>query len=223
MKNYKVVTLNQGQQVRKIANDKKVGCARFQTALDDGSFARFVEGLKIDPETPEISAIEIIAPAGARIHTLRIRYQQDREWQEAVTAAGPDTPSHYSVRKVGGFYVPAGTGEVEEDLILLNYTDGSGNWEKALAWGAEKKLEKTAPREVFAIGEQHPKLHEELGQNPMYLVATTPCTFGGNQQACYVWWDDAERDANVSWTRYFNDRGAWFLFHKPSVIKTKAL
>ena len=208
-----LVTLNQSNVVRDMANAKRVTRAQFQGALDDGSFARFLDTLKIDP-----SALTLTPPPGARLHTVRIRYKPDREWQEAINAAGPNTPGDYNVRKVGDQYPPIGTEEIEEDLILLNYPKGDG-FDAALAWAKSHQLENTAPREVFAIGEQHHKLHDVLGQNPMYLAATKECTFEGRRHACCVWWPDSERVAYLLWVRNFVDSSAWFAFRK-SALKT---
>ena len=152
------------------------------------------------------------------LHTVRIRFKPDREWQESINAAGPNTPSDYNVRSVGGEYPPTGTEEIEEDLILLNFPNSDG-FDAALAWAKSKQLENTVPREVFAIGEQHPKLHEELGQNPMYVAATKECTFGGVRGACCVWWYDSGRGAGVSWVGQFDNSNGWFTFRK-SALKT---
>jgi hypothetical protein len=48
---------------------------------------------------------------------------------------------------------------------------------------------------VFAVGKQFPTLHRTLGLDPMYVVATTDCTFDGNHQACYVWWNGSVASA----------------------------
>ena len=119
-----------------------------------------------------------MTPSGTRIYVVHIKYQQNRSWQEAINVAGPNTPSDHNVRKVEGFYPATGIETIEEDLILLNYPSGDGNWDKALSWAQGAKLKNTVPREVFAVGEQHPNLHRTFGQNPtMYVVATTDCTF----------------------------------------------
>ena len=161
-------------------------------------------------------------PSGARIHTVRVKVKLDRPWQDAVNAAGPNPPDNYNVRKVGDLYLSTGTEEVEEDLIMVNYQKGDGNWDKALAWAQTQGLEKTVPREVFAIGEQHPKLHEQLGINPMYAVATTECTFAGNRDACYVWWGGSNRLVDLGGVIRFGNANGWFVFRK-SALKTKAL
>ena len=128
--------------------------------------------------------------------------------------AGPNTPDNYNVRTVADLYPPTGTEEIEEDLIMINYPRGDGNWDKALAWAQGAGLKNTVPREVFAIGKQHPKLHEQLGVNPMYAVATTECAFGGDRRACCVWWNDAEREARLYWLSLFDDAFDGFVFRK---------
>lgn len=152
-----------------------------------------------------------------RTHALRIRVKLDADWQKAITAAGPQTPDNYNVRKVGDQYLPTGTGEVEEDYILLNFPKGDGSWDKALAWAKANGHENTVPREAFAVGEKFPQLHRELNVNPMYVVATTECSFGGYRNACYVWWSGAEREANLSWLEGFDDASGWFLFRKSAL------
>jgi len=207
MSKYTPVTVSQMECGRKIANEKQIGRARFQQALDDGSFGRFLDSLKIE-------AKDIEPPKGARIQVVRVKVEQDREWQDAINAAGPNTPSDYNVRKVGDQYAPVGKGTVETELILLNFPKGDGNWDKAMMWAEAKGFKRTNPREVFAIGEQHPKLHETIGQNPMYLVATTDCTVDGGRNACYVWWDGSKRGAYLLWVKSFGNSCDWFAFRK---------
>lgn len=197
-----LVTTGQTDSVCRMANEKQVGRGTFQQALDDGRVAGFLDGLKI------------VAPEGARIHILRVKVKLDRPWQEAVDAAGPNTPTDYNVRKVGDLYVPTGTGEEDQEHVLLNYPAGDGNWDKAHAWAKDKGLKKTVPRGVFAIGEHHPTLHSILEVNPMYVVATTECTFEGYRHACYVWWHDSERRASLCWVENFGRASGWFAFRK---------
>jgi hypothetical protein len=47
-----------------------------------------------------------------------------------------------------------------------------------------------------------------------YVVATQECTFEGYRRACYVWWGDAERGADLSWVVYFDGPGGWFAFSR---------
>lgn len=206
-----LVTSNQTDAVLNMANAKGVTRTQFQAAQDDGRIARFLDTLKVDPNA-------LTPPLGARLHTVRIRFKPDREWQEAINAGGPNTPSNYNVRSVGEQYPPTGTEEIEEDIILINFPNGDG-FDAALAWAKSKQLENTVPREVFAIGEQHPKLHEKLGQNPMYVAATKECSFEGSRYACCVWWYGSEREASLDWVEYFGYSSAWFAFRK-SALKT---
>ncbi|MCX6715450.1 MAG: hypothetical protein NT077_00335 [Candidatus Taylorbacteria bacterium] len=210
---YTPVTVGQMECGRKMANEKKVGRAPFQLALDDGRFARFLDSIKVDHLCTYFAAIT--PPPGARIHMVRVRVKQDREWQEAVNAAGPNTPDHYNVRKVADLYTPIGTGEAEENLVLLNYQSGGGSWGRALAWAESLGLKNTNPREVFAVGEKYPILHKTLALNPMYVVATTECSFVSSCQACCVWWDGARRDACLRWIGDFIvSADVWFAFRK---------
>src|SRR6185369_7204423 len=105
---------------------------------------------------------EISPPEGGRIHIVRVKVKLDREWQEAINLIGPNTPNNYRVRKVGHLYPVQGMNEVEGELLLLNYFQGTGDWDKALRWAQEKQLKNTTPREVFAVGEQQPNLSEVL-------------------------------------------------------------
>lgn len=205
------VTSGQLDSVRQMANEKHIPRPLFQQALDDGRVARFLDSLGMGG---------ITAPPGARIHLLTgVEVTLDRDWQEAVNVAGPNTPADYDVRKVGDLYPPTGKGKVVSDYILLNFPKGDG-WDAALAWAKEQKLENTTPREVFAVGEHHPNLHKVLGQNPAYVVATTKCAFEGYQRACCVWWRDARRVADLLWVCDFGSSDDWFLFRKPSVLGT---
>ncbi len=211
MSNKTLVTSNQTDAVRNMANAKGVTRAQFQAAQDDGRIARFLDTLKVDPAA-------FTPPPGARLHTVRIRFKPNREWLEAVNAAGPNTPSDYNVGKVGDQYPSTGTEEIEEYLILLNFPNGDG-FDAARAWAQSKQLEDTVPHEVFAIGEQHPKLQEVLGQNPMYVVATKECSFEGLRGACFVWWLGSKCGASLRWVGGFDRSSGWFAFRK-SALKT---
>jgi len=214
------VTVAQAEGLRKVANDKKVGRALFQKALDNGSFACFLDSLTRPTNTPlsdkRIAKLTKLATAvGARIHILRrVRVQQDRDWQESINLAGPNTPMNYNVRKpeVSDQYQPVSKKTVEKDIVLLNYPKGDGNWDKATVWGQNASLKSTNPREVNAVGEQYPTLHNTLGQNPMYVVAPMECSFGGNRRACCVWWNGSGREARLDWVGNFDDADDWFAF-----------
>lgn len=206
------VTRHQGEEVARLANDRGISRSQFQEALDNGAIAKFLDTLKTGMAPPQ----------GARVHVVHIRVKKNREWQEAINAAGPNTPADYNVRKVGDLYLANETEEIEEDLVLLNFTKGDGSWDKARAWAqGTGLLEDTDPREVFAVVEQYPGLHQELGVNPMYVVATTECTFDGYRQACYVCWRDSDREARLRWVSHFGYLRDWFAFRKRSAKALK--
>ena len=68
-----------------------MGRARLQVALDDGTMGRVLDGieagLQITIGTP------LVPPPGGRFHILTVPVVRDRDWQEAVNAAGPQHPS----------------------------------------------------------------------------------------------------------------------------------
>lgn len=37
-------------------------------------------------------------------------------------------------------------------------------------------------------------------------------TFEGNRNACYVWWNDSDRKANLNWVSNFDNSNEWFAF-----------
>lgn len=208
MNNETLVTSSQANVVRIMANSKGVTNVQFEAALDDGKFDRFLETLKVDSTV-------LTPPQGGRLHTVRICFKPDRKWIEAIDAAGPNTPKEYNIWRVGEQYPISGTKEIEEDLILLNFPQKG--FCSACVWAESNRLEVTVPREVFAIGEQHPNLHNEIKQDPICVVATRKCIFEGNDNACYVWWRGSERRANLLWTGNFESTGSWFAFRKPAL------
>jgi len=203
---------NQGRETARLGRGIGLYSDVYQPALTDGRVRRFLvalrDGLPITIGTP------IVPPPGCRIHTLTVKVRQDREWQDAIDAAGPDTSSTYNVRKVGDLYPAVGKGTRTEELVLLNYPRGDGSWEKAQAWAAEMRLHRTDPRTAFAIGEQHPNFHREVGINPIYVVETTGCSFAGFRQACRVRWRGARRWACLNGVADDGNARDWFAFRR---------
>ena len=209
----KLVTTAQAEQIKKMANEKGVPRQLFQdNLLDNGTMSRVLDGIKNG--LPVTIGTQLAPPPSARLHVVRVKVQLDQEWQEAINLASPDTPGHYNVRKVADLYPPTGVGVVEEELILLNYPNGNGGWGKAIAWAEQFQLKRTDPRHVFAIGKDHPNFNHDVGVNPTYVVATKECAFGDVQQACYVWWDDSKRKADLRWVGFYDSARGWFAFRK---------
>lgn len=212
MSKFKDVTDNQGLGIARMARAKRVPRQLWVIAEEDGTFSRILDAIR--DGKPIIAGTSVIPPIGGRIHTIKVRnLHLDREWQEAVSDAGPNTGGDLNVRKVGDLYLPTGTGVVEEEEhILLNYPNGDGSLDRALFWAAQFKLVPNDPRRVFGMAEQHPNLHHEVGTNLMYVVAPVTCTFGGRRQACSARWNDAKREASLDWTGLFDEAHDWFSF-----------
>ncbi|MDO8564857.1 MAG: hypothetical protein Q7R88_02585 [bacterium] len=159
---------------------------------------------------------DIIAPAGARIHILRVNVLLDQPWHEALETLLPYNGGE-RILNVGNCFVPTGAGEEEQEHILLNHPAGKYNagyhWELAQNWAVEEGFTRTVPREVFAIGRQYPELHKELGLNSMRVVATTDRNIGG-EQACFVRWYCGKREAGVALVHQFSVRSDWFAFRR---------
>lgn len=152
---------------------------------------------------------------GAQIHVIHnLRVDYTRGHNEAAMAGGPQTDSSYNVLKVADKYQPSENKLTAETIVLLNYPKGGGNYGKTVEWGLSNGLRKTTPHVPFAIGEELPKLNYDLGPNPMYVVETTGCTFGGGARACGVWWRDAKRRSGLRWQHNFGYDNDWFAFRK---------
>lgn len=202
----KLVTDSQGLAIAHQGRDMNVGREEWQNA----PWGEILRGIR--DGLPVTVGVPTVAPPGCRVHTLKVKVRLDQPWGNAINAAGPNTPQGYNVRKVIDLYPPTGAGIVEQNLVLLNYVNGDGSWEKALAWAASLPLKKTAPRSVFAIGAQYPNFHRDVGIDPTYVVATEECTFGGLRRACYVYWLGSDRKANLLSVDYFGLARAWFAF-----------
>ncbi len=162
-----------------------------------------------------LESSKLVPPPGARLSAVWIRFQQDRDWQEALNVGAPDTLRNNKVRYIGYLYPSTGTDEIEADLIILNFPNG-GSFDKALAWATSNQLEVTAAREVFAISSLHPCLNMQLQQSLMYVVATKECVFGGYRHTCSVWWIGPKLKAEFDPVIGSVDSHAWFAFRWPN-------
>jgi hypothetical protein len=211
----KDVTSAQTDELRRMAKAKGVGCEVFQDhALDNGNVGVLLEAARLGRKLSLYP--ELVAPEGGRIHIVTVPVSSGRPWDEAVKSAGPNTPSDYNVWKVADQYPPTAGEVVNEENILVNFGPSGGSWNRAIAWAQTFGLKQTNPRRVFAIGEHKPNLHRELGMDPMYVVATQDCSFVGFRLACGVWWDGAERKADLNWVKDFDNANDWFAFRRES-------
>ena len=162
---------------------------------------------------------QLAARANARIHIVRrVRVNQGCDWQEAINLAGPNTPSDWPVRKteVSDQYQPISNKNIKTDIVLFNYSNAVGNWDKVTTWGKESKLNVANPREVFAIADQKPDLDKILGQNPIGVITLNECSFESNRNTCFVLWQGSNRTVRLFWVYFPLDSELWFAFREPS-------
>lgn len=203
----KLMTDNQGLHFAKLGRQKKVTQEQFQKGLP--KLREVLDALRNG--LPITVGHLLTPPSGGRIHAVKVAVNYGEDWQEAVNAAGPNTPGTYNIRKVGNLY-PGRKEKLEKELILVNFGSAGIDWDEALRWGQSMGLAKTEPREVFVLGKTFPTLHRELGINPMYVVATTDCEFDGDRRACGVWWGVAVRGAGLCGLPFFGSAYGWFAF-----------
>ncbi|MDE1925408.1 MAG: hypothetical protein KGH79_04520 [Patescibacteria group bacterium] len=159
-----------------------------------------------------------VSPSDLKPYVLRVRVRQNLPWEEAVLAAGPDTPEYFDVLKVGGQY-PAGSGEVVKDILLIS----DCRWYEIPVIAKTLSLERALPRDIFALAKSHPQLPVELEadllaleKNPILIVATTECEFEGITCACEVRWNTDGRRVDMGWIGDYGGPNHWFAFVNPA-------
>ena len=169
---------------------------------DDGTWARVLRELRdqVLDERDNCITVEFVELV-----------DQNRDYNEALEAAGPDTPGNYNVRKVGYLYLSVSDEMEEVTFVLRNFPKGGGSWDKALAWAEAKGYKPTNPREGFAVAEQY-NLKKPINCDWIYIVATTECDFDGYRQAVCVGVDESDRVANLNRLENFGNDNDWFLF-----------
>ena len=209
---FKHVTNRQGVQLAQLARESRVSREDFKNFLDnETSVKSFLSSLSSDGWIKKLEASA--AKIGGRIYIIELSIDYAKPHNDAAMAGGPQTGSDYNVLKVGDLYQPENK-KITETVILFNWPNGGGSYQKAVEWGLENGPRKTTPHVSFAVGEKFPKLNYDLGPNPMYVVETTGCSFLGGAYACCVYWDVAERDSCLRWQDYFGDDSDWFAFRK---------
>lgn len=204
----KLMTDSQGRMFAKMGRNIGLTSRLAQKALTDGKFKLALEAATTDQRIGYV----LEPPPGGRIHILRASVQLDCEWQEAINSFAPKTPTSYNVRKVAHLFPPTGIGQVSREYVLLN--NAGAGFDAAIVWGEKYRLNKTMPREVFAISKHNSDLNHQLGFNYMWLAATFECEYDGRRQACYAWWDGTERGASLDWVGDFGYSSDWFAFSR---------
>lgn len=146
----------------------------------------------------------IAAPPGGRIYFIKVPTPVDfkRPWRAAINAAQGTGETNDNYRVVGNQLRFAEEGRWFSDtesgrlpnqtssLVLVNFTSGCNHIVHAKEWSRQYRLRWSRPREVFALGEYHPRLYEEVGaEKYLEVVATTICEMRGFELACKMRWD----------------------------------
>lgn len=169
-----------------------------------------------DKAAPVKPRVEIVPPTNGRIYEVRVRVDYVRPWHEAVLAAGPNTPKHHDVFKVGGSYPAEPKSRRSARLVkvvLANFGPGSVTQSvTALEWGRGQHLRPAISRECFAVGEHRPNLNRDLGLKYMAAVSLVTCSFEGEPRVPRVWWLGSERYSDLGWFTGDWDEFYWFAF-----------
>ena len=209
----KSVTTAQVEHVKKMARAKGVSKDLFQdNFIDGGLCAVAIDAAKSGSRLKVIPPIVAPDGWGGRTHFVEVEVDENQPWSDAVNAAGPNTPDNYDIHKVGDLYLSTDKGRRRKvKMVLVNLANG-GDFVKAVAWANQFDLKRTSPRQVFAIGKKFPELHQELGMDPMYVVASEECTFGGYRRVCSVWWGGSDREADLDWVGGVRYSDGWVAF-----------
>lgn len=164
----------------------------------------------------KVSAVpvaEIVAPEGGRLHTVCIPVDESVNWNTAVSAGFPNTPSNYDVWKVGDQYPPRPrVVSVKREIILINFGKEISNADIAFAWGKEHKLISASPRSIWALGKHKPQLNTELEQNVLAVASLEECAFSGDRRVPCGWWGGGERRAFLDLPDHRWYDHCWFAF-----------
>ena len=152
----------------------------------------------------------ITAPKGGKIHIVSVPVDETRAWEDAISAADPNSGRDRDVWKVDSQYPPVAT-QGPQRVVLLNFGKYMRS-ETILAWGKTQNLRPASPRSVFAIGEHCPNLNRDLAMDYMAVVSIVSCSFDGGQHVPLVWWFRSERKADLGWFGGEWDEGCWFAF-----------
>jgi len=152
---------------------------------------------------------------GARVHLIpRLIVDYTKSHNILAMEGGPETNPDCSILRVADRYQLTENKIVKETIVLLNWAEGDGSYQKAVEWAFLNGLQKTVPKEVFSIGKQIPNLNYELGLTHIYLNETTGYSFYGSPQVCFVGWYDDKRKSNIYWQEPLGISCDWFVFRK---------
>lgn len=161
----------------------------------------------------EEHSMPLKAPEGGYIRIVHVPVNPSREWQEAVSAAGPDTGKDWEIRIVADNYQPQKGATEEREIILVNFGK-SVTSQHVLDWAKLHGLFPEKARGMFAIGEHEPKLNFVLDMAYMAVVSLEECSFQGARRVPALWWHETFREANLFWFLGSWGDNYWFAFSR---------
>ena len=137
---------------------------------------------------------------------------QAEDFGMAMMRSGPQTKKYYVPRHVDELYRPVSGSCEQGDFVLCKFDRGKHLWNQAQKFAKGFGYVCSNPREAFAVVDQNPNLRGVIEPSWLYVVATTPVSFAGRQQAIYVRIQASSRSVGFGKLSYFNDGVGWFLF-----------
>ena len=141
----------------------------------------------------------------------------DCDWTEALSGTDETKQNYPEVLKIGSQFPSSEQKNISETIALIRYFR-LGAMYVACDWARPHGLQKTTPREVFAIGKQYPKIYADLEQELTCVVATKKCKFQGYDGACYCWRTCDELRMGVGFLTDFDTEEHWYSFSIPPSI-----
>jgi hypothetical protein len=159
--------------------------------------------------------MHIEPPEGGRVVVVRVLIDQSVAWPEAIETGGPHV-LNYDVCEVADQFPQKNGPALQEEIILANFGVLIPNVAYACEWAKRYGICAAMPRGVFAIGQHQPRVHRQLGMNPMAIVSPEECSFRGQKYVCGLWWCAEKRGAHLYRAESeFLDR-TWFAFSDPT-------
>jgi hypothetical protein len=161
--------------------------------------------------------LRLATPKGAQIHFLSVTYNPGCKWIEALDGTDKTKQNYTELLKVEDQFPPGEPKNINETIVLIRYFR-CGSLHVARTWAEPHGLQKTTPREVFAVGKQYPRLNADLGQELTCVVATKVFKFQGYSGACFCWRTCDELRMGVGFLTDFDTDEHWYSFVIPSSI-----
>ena len=190
--------------------------------VDRNTLRRVLAGEKrVLTGTLEIGGMKIEPPPGGRIHLIGdLPVDENRDFRECVSAAGPNTDMSSDIHRVAALWTPEGTDPKEPRVVtlptlLVNF--GLGNYPKIDGEVGEwlrtyPSLQPITARRCLAVAEYRPLLHKEVGMDHVWVISTDSHFVSGRARVVGVWWYGSERGTDLSFRSSGWSGCSWFGF-----------